>query len=103
MFSRARDYLRVSRVPLDGLRKKRDCSFSDADQRRRAGELIKELISSFPGASRLKIKWNGRFVAETDTRDYKKPGVNKTLKTYAIGSTFGIKRCKIPRVSFFSS
>ena len=24
-----------------------------------------------------------------------------TLKTYAIGSTFGIKRCKIPRFRFF--
>ena len=87
----------ISRVSLDGLRKKRGCSYSDAEQRRRAGELI-----SFPGASRLKIKWNGRFVAETDTRDYKKSGVNMTLKTYAIGSTSGIKRCKFPCFLFFS-
>ena len=29
VFSRARDYLRVLRVSLDGLRKKRDCSYSD--------------------------------------------------------------------------
>ena len=40
VFSRACDYLRVSRVSLDGLRKKRDSSYSDAEQRRRAGELI---------------------------------------------------------------
>ena len=44
VFSRARDYLRVSRVSLDGLRKKRDCSFSDAEQRRRAG--ARELLES---------------------------------------------------------
>ena len=40
VFSRVRDYLRVWRVSLDGLRKKRDCSYSDAEKRRRAGELI---------------------------------------------------------------
>ena len=34
IFSRARDYLRVSRISLDGLRKKRDCSYSEADQSR---------------------------------------------------------------------
>ena len=41
VFSRARDYLRVSRVSLDGLRKKRDCSYSysDAEQRRSLAQL----------------------------------------------------------------